>query len=206
MSTAQPTYAPTGAGFWTRMFASKRPTNSYFEQARASRNIRVSVGLVMIGLLLSGITAFPLQTEVTWLSRWCTSLGNPACDWLWQVRTALQDTNASYPFMAYGTDWLAFAHIMLAILFIGPLLNPIRNKWVLQFGLIACAAVIPLALIAGHVRDIPMFWQLIDCSFGVFGAIPLGIALLSVQRLERLQDEEAYYLQTVTPKHDDGAL
>ena len=79
------------------------------------------------------------------------------------------------------------------------LLNPIRNKWVLQFGLIACAGVIPLALIAGHVREIPLFWQLIDCSFGVFGAIPLGIALLSVQKLERLKAEEAHYLKTVDP-------
>jgi len=50
----------------------------------------------------------------------------------------------------------------------------VRNKWVITFGLIACAGVIPLALIAGQVRGIPFAWRLIDCSFGVVGGIPLA--------------------------------
>jgi hypothetical protein len=33
--------------------------------------------------------------------------------------------------------------------------------------------VIPLALIAGAIRQIPFYWRVIDCSFGVFGIIPL---------------------------------
>jgi hypothetical protein len=41
-------------------------------------------------------------------------------------------------------------------LFIGPYLDPVRNKWVVTFGLIACAGVIPLALIADHIRGIPL--------------------------------------------------
>src|SRR4029079_19348442 len=85
----------------------------------------------------------------------------------------LRDTYARYPFIAYGTDWLALAHLVLAILFVGPYRDPVRNKWVIDFGLIACAAVIPLALICGPLRGIPLYWRLIDCSFGVFGAIPL---------------------------------
>jgi hypothetical protein len=93
--------------------------------------------------------------------------------WITRVHHALSDTNAHYPFHAYGTDWLAFAHLVLAVLFIGPYRDPVRNKWIITFGLIACGEVIPLALIAGHVRGIPMPWRLIDCSFGVFGAIPL---------------------------------
>ena len=39
--------------------------------------------------------------------------------------------------------------------------------------MIACLAVIPLALICGPLRGIPWFWQPIDCSFGVLGIIPL---------------------------------
>ena len=97
---------------------------------------------------------------------------------------ALQDTNARYPFLAYGTDWLAFAHLVIAIAFIGPFLDPVRNKWVITFGLIACAAVIPLALIAGAIRGIPFPWRLIDCSFGVFGSIPLMICRRSIEMLE----------------------
>jgi hypothetical protein len=52
-------------------------------------------------------------------------------------------------------------------------------------GLIACALVIPLALIAGGFRGIPFYWRLIDCSFGFLGAIPLLFALRNVRRLEQ---------------------
>jgi len=39
--------------------------------------------------------------------------------------------------------------------------------------LIACAGVIGVALISGPIRGVPFFWTLIDCSFGIVGAIPL---------------------------------
>jgi len=65
-------------------------------------------------------------------------------------------------------------------------LDPVKNKWVLQFGIIACAAVPLLALTAGPIRGIPLAWRLIDCSFGVFGAIPLVVALRHTNRLESL--------------------
>lgn len=106
--------------------------------------------------------------------------------WLERVEGALADTNARYPFLAYGTDWLAFAHLAIAVAFVGPLMDPVRNKWVIQFGLMACAGVIPLALIAGPVRGIPLPWRLIDCSFGVFGAIPLWICWRSVEAIEHM--------------------
>lgn len=145
--------------------------------------IQWMMGIIIFGLFISGVTAFPLQTEVEWMMTFFdpdSLLGT----WLHQVGAALADVNARHPQLAYGTDWLAFAHIVLAILFIGPFRDPIRNKWVIQFGLIACAGVIPLALIAGHFRDIPFFWRLIDCSFGVFGCIPLFLALKWIQQLE----------------------
>lgn len=53
------------------------------------------------------------------------------------------------------------------------------------FGLVACAGIVPLALIAGAIRGIPWFWRLVDCSFGVVCAVPLGLCLLEVRRLER---------------------
>jgi hypothetical protein len=86
--------------------------------------------------------------------------------------------------MAYGTDWLAFAHIVIAVAFVGPYIDPIRNKWVISFGLVACAGVIPLALIAGYVRGIPLPWRFIDCSFGIVGSIPLIICRRSILALE----------------------
>jgi hypothetical protein len=38
---------------------------------------------------------------------------------------------------------------VLAILFIGPLRDPVKNKWVIEFGVIACILIIPFAMIAG---------------------------------------------------------
>jgi hypothetical protein len=85
--------------------------------------------------------------------------------------------------MAYGTDWLAFAHLVIAVAFWGPLRDPVRNVWVVQFGMIACLAVIPLALIAGPIRGIPVWWRLIDISFGVVGLVPLLFAYSGIRRL-----------------------
>jgi hypothetical protein len=159
-------------------------------KAQLLRSVRFWLSLFILGLILSGLTAFPLEQETGWLADFATN--NPAFPtglalWLSQVHTALHNVSIDYPFLAYGTDWLAFAHLVLAIAFLGPLRDPVRNKWVLQFGVIACIAVIPLALIAGPLRGIPLPWRLIDCSFGVFGAIPLLICLNRVKHLEQFQ-------------------
>jgi hypothetical protein len=158
------------------------------------RRIRLWLVLFIIGLVLSGITAFPLERETALLNQMLhvspahPSTGEPALHtWLRRVHSAIVQTNQAYPFMAYGTDWLAFAHLVIAIAFIGPLIDPVRNKWVLQFGVLACAGVIPLALIAGPIRGIPPYWRLIDCCFGIIGVIPLLICLHHVRQLERTQ-------------------
>lgn len=106
--------------------------------------------------------------------------------WVDRVAAALAETATQYPFLAYGTDWLAFAHLVIAVVFIGPMVDPVRNIWVIQFGVIACAGIIPLALIAGGIRGIPLGWQLLDISFGVIGVIPLLIAWRLTRRLERM--------------------
>ena len=154
------------------------------------RSIRLWLSLFILGLILSGLTAFPLEQETAWLASFFDTypiLPDSIIQWVARVHAALLDTNLHYPFLAYGTDWLGFAHLVLAIAFLGPLRDPVRNKWVLQFGVIACIAVIPLALIAGPIRGIPPLWRAIDCGFGVFGAIPLLICLHRVKRLEQFQ-------------------
>jgi len=156
------------------------------------RRIRFWLLVFMAGLMLSGVTAFPLRSEVSWLD-WVLPEGwlRPAAEhtglfaWIDQVNQAISLTDARFPFLAYGTDWLAFAHLVIAVAFIGPLVDPLRNKWVILFGLIACAGVVPLALIAGQVRDIPLPWRLIDCSFGLLGSIPLAICLRQIGLMER---------------------
>jgi hypothetical protein len=154
------------------------------------RRIRFYLTLFIVGLVLSGVTAFPLQTELAWLVSFLqTGSLQPIAEsgllpWIERVYDGLSTTNAHYPFLAYGTDWLAFAHLVIAIAFIGPYIDPVRNKWIITFGLIACGGVIPLALIAGHVRGVPLGWRLIDCSFGVFGAVPLVLCRKHTLMLE----------------------
>jgi hypothetical protein len=155
------------------------------DSASTLRSIRIWLVIVVVGLILSGITAFPLQSELALLVRFAARFNLPALNvWLFRVSTALTDTNACYPFLSYGTDWLAFAHLVIALVFVGPYLEPVRNKWIITWGLISCAGVPLLALIAGHIRGIPVFWQLIDCSFGALCCIPLLIIRRYIRHLE----------------------
>ncbi|MEN6372950.1 MAG: hypothetical protein ABFD64_13160 [Armatimonadota bacterium] len=145
--------------------------------------IRVLLVAFTIGLVLSGLTAFPLQWEVSTFARILGASDSAAPEtttglthWIVTVRDGLTETNAKYPFLSYGTDWLAFGHLMIAIAFFGAIKDPIRNIWVIEFGMIACVLIIPLAMICGPIRGIPFYWRLVDCSFGVFGIIPLWLA------------------------------
>ena len=138
----------------------------------------------MVALFLSGLTAMPLEAELSFLSR-CFPTQTLIGAWIDKVYLAVVNMNRQYPFLAYGYDWLAFAHFVLAILFIGPLKDPVRNKWVIEFGMIACLLIIPFAFIAGHFRGIPVGWRLIDCAFGVVGLIPLSICLSKITVVER---------------------
>ncbi len=153
------------------------------------KTIRGWIIFFMITLFLSGLTAIPAETELRFLSR-CFSPDTTIGAWIEKVYLGVANTNKNYPFIAYGYDWLAFAHFVLAILFIGPLRHPVRNKWVLEFGIIACILIIPFALVAGQFRDIPIGWRLIDCSFGVVGLLPLIICYRRVQVLEKITTQE----------------
>ena len=148
--------------------------------------IRVWLVVFVIGLVLSGVTAFPLLAEVELLARVVPDLpGVPAgmLSWLDRVHAGLAAADRDYPFLAYGTDWLAFAHLVIAVAFLGPLRDPVRNVWIVQWGMINCVAIVPLAVIAGPVRGIPGWWTLIDISFGVFGIIPLLYAYKHIRAL-----------------------
>ncbi|MDP4261064.1 MAG: hypothetical protein Q8941_00920 [Bacteroidota bacterium] len=151
--------------------------------------IRRWIIFFMIILFFSGLTAMPAESELLFLSR-CFPPVTPMGEWMERIYLGVANTNKDYPFIAYGFDWLAFAHFILAILFIGPLRDPLRNKWVIEFGMISCALVIPFALVAGYFRGIPFWWRMIDCSFGLVGIIPLGICLKKINRLSRINTKE----------------
>ena len=144
------------------------------------RRIKGLTWFFIVGLFISGITAIPLNWELDLMVNWLGLSGQTSATatsevarWLLTAREALQDVSATHPLLFYGTDWLAFGHFVIALAFVGALRDPVRNRWLFDFGLIACVLVIPYALVFGAVRGIPFWWRLIDCSFGVFGFIPL---------------------------------
>jgi hypothetical protein len=134
------------------------------------------------GLVLSGATALAIPSEMEALDR---ALGHDmraggavpesAAVWLRTVRDGVRATSAQAPFFFYGTDWLAFGHFMIALVFVGALADPARNRWLFVFGMLACALVPLWALAFGHLRGIPPWWRLIDCTFGVVGFVPMWL-------------------------------
>ncbi|MEU3555119.1 hypothetical protein [Streptomyces fragilis] len=157
------------------------------------RGIRCWLLFFVVCLVVSGATAFPLVHELRWAQEVLEALPTPdgLMEWITRVRRGLDEADAAYPFLLYGTDWLAFAHLVIAVAFWGPYRDPVRNIWVIEFGMIACAGIVPLALICGPIRGIPFFWTLIDISFGVFGMIPLLVLRRRIKRLEALTAEAA---------------
>ena len=150
------------------------------------KSIRNWIIFFIVALVISGITAFALETELAWLNHMLAGRNSEFSYWINKVYNALRETNRDYPFLAYGYDWLAFAHLAIAVAFIGVLKDSVRNKWIIQFGRIACWMILPLAFIAGLIRGIPFYWQLIDCSFGIIGLIPLSICYRKIEKLEKL--------------------
>jgi hypothetical protein len=144
------------------------------------RRIRLLTWFFIVALVFSGVTAIPLEWELDLIAKFFNA-SNISPDqatsgfvkWILKVREGLHQTNAQFPFMAYGTDWLAFGHVAIAIVFVGALRNPLRNIWIFEFGMIACVLIIPWAFVFGGLRGIPVYWRLIDCSFGIFGIVPL---------------------------------
>lgn len=149
------------------------------------KKIRLLIVFFIVALILSGVTAFPVETELRWLLRHDNLIPVFAENWVQDVFIAIADTNVKYPMLAYGFDWLAFAHIVIAMAFIGPLKDPVKNKWIIDWAILACFAIIPLAFIAAPIRHIPLFHVLIDCSFGFIGLIPLFICRKWINQLEK---------------------
>jgi len=79
------------------------------------RRIRAYLRLFLLGLVLSGMTAFPIAAEVALLESWAgegSRIGNewPVMGtWIAHVQ-GVTAIDHKYPFAACVTDWFAFAH------------------------------------------------------------------------------------------------
>jgi hypothetical protein len=91
------------------------------------------------------------------------------------VRDGVFSASDTFPFLFYGTDWLAFGHFVIALAFVGAVRDPVRNRWLYKFGMIACALVPVWALAFGAIRGIPAWWRAVDASFGIVGLVPMWL-------------------------------
>lgn len=159
--------------------------------SRLFTQIRYLTVLFIIVLLLSGITVFPLITELKFITNSNLFAEGSTIDlWLRKVLNGLEETQKQYPFIFYGFDWLAFAHIVIAFLFVGVYQHPVRNRWIVQWGIITCICILPLAFIAGSIRGIPFFHIVIDCLFGIVGLIPLFFIQNNINKLKKYRTRE----------------
>jgi len=167
---------------------------------RLRSRIRAWTTFLIVGLVASGATALPIPTEV---AAGAAALGedmragdrvpDDMAAWLRTIRAGVRATSSQAPFMFYGTDWLAFGHFFIALMFVGAWRDPVRNRWLFQSAMIGCAAVPVWAMVFGHLRGIPFWWRLIDSAFGVVGFIPAWLCHRWSGALMRLQaaDREA---------------
>ncbi|MEP6465396.1 MAG: hypothetical protein ABJB05_03785 [Parafilimonas sp.] len=158
---------------------------------RLLKQIRILAIFFIIALIISGVTAFSVYEELQWIINSNLFAQNSViAKWIYKVWIGVKKTHQEFPFIFYGFDWLAFAHLMIAVLFVGVYQHPVRNRWIIQWAMISCICVLPLAFIAGFVRGIPFFHILIDCSFGVVGLIPLFIIQTKIKKLAILKQAQ----------------
>src|SRR6185369_6704824 len=113
---------------------------------RTTNKIRRALTVFVALLALSGLTAFPIRTEIDFLQK--NAHHFPA--FLQQWIETLSGTLSSTPeIVLYGTDWLAFAHLVIALFFMPVFIDPVKHKANVIVGIIACVAVFPLAFICG---------------------------------------------------------
>jgi hypothetical protein len=157
---------------------------------RALTHTRIWLILFSTALIASGLTAIfareglrllsPLfsQGSVLW------TLWPSMSEWLSLVYQAVDEMYSKYPFLAYGYDWLAFGHFIISIPFLMAIRDPIRHSWVITYGISACLAVLPFAIVFGAIRGIPLFWRGVDTLFGIGGLIVLLILRRQLRVLE----------------------
>ncbi len=154
-------------------------------QTRLRRKIKTAIVITILGLLLNGISAVPLISELNILLSKSGALPPFLNNWWMYVNKGVNETTRYYPFMRYGFDWLAFAHLLIAIAFLGPLRDPIKNEWVIRWGMIASALSVVMAFGWERLRGIPLWWSCIDASIAIIAFIILWFCNTWIQQLKR---------------------
>ncbi len=162
------------------------------ESAPGLTSVKIWMGVVAVGLILSGLTCYWLPAELALVVKFFEVLSLDQLPLLDEMYAFVVHTKAGvdlvareYPQLFLGTDYLGFAHVLLGILFIGAVRDPVKNIWIIEFGLIACVLVIPAAFLFGYLRGAPLMHYLVDSSFGVVAIFFLIKAYQRVREVER---------------------
>ncbi len=155
------------------------------------REIKLLLSGCIIALVISGATAMIVPEGIAWLDKSIPTTWSTIYQWIHFVHLEIQ---ASPKFLLYGFDWLAFAHYVIALSFYGVWKDPVKNKWVIEWAMLASIFIFPLAFVMGTIRGIPFWWQLIDCSFGVVSLIPLIMIHRRIKVLEIQEREDSRIL------------
>jgi hypothetical protein len=150
------------------------------------RKIRMATWVTIIGLVINGLTALSLSRDLSVALSFKSLLPDSFYNWFVTVQAAVTDTKAHYAFMLYGYDWLGFAHLFIAIAFIGVLKDPIKNEWVVQFGMIVSALTVVIALLFERLRDIPFTWSMVDVVIGIGAFIILYLCSRWINEWKKL--------------------
>jgi len=151
------------------------------------KRTKLMLAIVVFGLIVSAVTIWPAIPELKMAVSIAWGDAEPTGTlhkFVLQAIDGLEAMEADYPFMLYAHDWLAFALIMLAILFAGAIKDPVRNIWIVQCGLIMCALVPIIPVICIPIRNLPWIWFWMDFAFAPAAALPLWIALRDIKRAE----------------------
>ena len=161
-------------------------SNAELQQIRLRKKIKAAIIITIAGLLLNGISAVPLRTELNILLSKPDALPQFLREWWMYVSKGVKETTTNYAFMRYGFDWLAFAHLLIAIAFLGPLRDPIKNEWLVRWGMIASALSVLMALGWEPLRAIPSWWSCIDALIAVAAFIILWLCNKWIKELKKI--------------------
>ena len=103
------------------------------------KRAKLMLASVAFGMLVAGVTILPAAWELNVLVDVVWGPGEASGvmhGFVLRAIEAIEYVGAEYPFMFYAGDWLAFAMIVLAILFYGARRDPVCNVWIVQGGLI----------------------------------------------------------------------
>jgi len=153
-------------------------------ETQLRRKISTALIITIIGLLLNGVTAVPLRTELSILLAKHEVLPKFLQDWWNYVNQGVNDTSNQYNFMRYGFDWLGFTHLLIAVLFFGALKDPLKNEWVVKWGMIASLLSIVMALGWEQLRSIPFWWSGIDALIALGAFVILWLCNKWIQELK----------------------